>query len=137
MKIRYKIILLFAITMIPILMVLNPFDYGYFPFPWNNMNDPYCWSSFQAFHDEPIDSLALNLHIRNEIAKYGWEYNIPWRGIEIDSGVYSTGIKIDGSWHGVYQLVDGNETQIGINLNDNIKKFDGITEVKSKYGGCA
>jgi hypothetical protein len=137
MKTRYKIIIAVAIVILPIFMILNPFDSGYFPFPWNNMNDTYCWSYFQAYHDEPIDSLALNLHIRNEIAKHGWEINVPWRGIEITSGAYSTEIMVTGSWHGVRQLIDGKETQIGINLIDDIAKFEGITDVKTGTQVCA
>ena len=137
MKTRYKIIIAVAIVILPIFMILNPFDSGYFPFPWNNMNDTYCWSYFQAYHDEPIDSFALNLHIRNEIAKHGWEINVPWRGIEITSGAYSTEIMVTGSWHGVMQFIDGKETQIGINLIDDIAKFEGITDVKTGTQVCA
>ena len=136
MKIRNKIIILVAIIL-PIFMILNPFDSGYFPFPWNNMNDTYCWSYFQAYHDEPIDSLALNFHIRNEIAKHGWEINVPWRAIEITSGSYSTEIMVTGSWHGTTRLIDGKEAQIGINLIDDIAKFEGITDVKSTSQVCA
>ena len=137
MKTRYKIIIAVAIVILPIFMILNPFDSGYFPFPWNNMNDTYCWSYFQAYHYEPMDSFALNLHIRNEIAKHGWEINVPWRGIEITSGAYSTEIMVTGSWHGVMQFIDGKETQIGINLIDDIAKFEGITDVKTGTQVCA
>ena len=137
MKTRYKIVILILLVIAIVFVFSNPFSSGYFPFPWNNMNDTYCWSYFQAFHDEPIDAFALNLHIRNEIAKYGWEINVPWRGIEIDSGANSTGIMVTGSWHGVTQFIDGKETQIGVNLIDDIAKFEGIKEVKSSSQVCA
>jgi len=137
MKTRYKILILVTVMIISILMILNPFYPGYFPFPWNNMNDTYCWSYFQAYHDEPIDTLALNLHIRNEIAKHGWEYNVPWRSIEITSGDYSTEIMVTGSWHGLYQKIDGNLTQVGIILTDDIAKFEGLTDVTSGHQLCA
>ena len=136
MKTRFKIILLVAII-VPIILILNPFDSGYFPFPWNNMNDTYCWSYFQALHNKPIDTLALNFHVRNEIANHGWEFNVPWRGIEITSGVDSTEIMVTGSWHGTTRLIDGKEAQIGLNLIDGIGEFEGITDVKSTFQRCA
>lgn len=137
MKTRYKIIVPSVIVVALIFVMANPILFGYFPFPWNNMNDTYCWSYFQAYHDEPIDAFALNLHIRNEIAKHGWEYNVPWREIKISSGAYSTEIMVTGSWHGVMQLIDGKEVQIGINLVDDIAKFEGLTDVKPSGQRCA
>lgn len=130
MKTRYKI-LIPTVTIIVFLFILTyPFFFGYFPFPWSNINDPYCHSSFQAYHDEPINSLMLNLHIRNEIAKHGWEYNVPWREIEIDSGAYSTGIELAGSWH-------GDQTLKIINMTESIVKFEGITSAKPGGMRCA
>ena len=137
MKTRYKIVILIVLVIATVFIFSNPFSSGYFPFPWNNMNDTYCWSYFQAYHDEPIDALALNIHIRNEIAKHGWEINVPWRAIEITSGVYSTEIMVTGSWHGTTRLIDGKEAQIGINLIDDIAKFEGITDVDSTTQVCA
>ncbi|MCV0367571.1 MAG: hypothetical protein K5798_09975 [Nitrosopumilus sp.] len=93
MKTRYKILIPFAIFSTLLFVLTYPFFFGYFPFPWSNINDPYCHSSFHAYHDDPINPLALNFHLRNEIAKHGWEYNVPWREINIDSGAYSTGIE--------------------------------------------
>lgn len=101
------------------------------------MNDTYCWSYFEAFHDEPINTIALNMHIRNEIAKHGWEYNVPWRDIKITSGAYSTEIMVTGSWHGVTQLIDGKETLIGVLLTEDIAKFEGLTDVKISHQVCA
>jgi len=137
MKTRNKIIILASIVIISILVILNPFYPGYFPFPWNNMNDTYCWSYFQAYHDESVDTLALNFHIRNEIAQHGWEYNVPWRGIEITSKDNFTEIMITGSWDGVYQKINGNLTQVGVILTDDIAKFEGLTDVKSGRKLCA
>ena len=137
MKTRYKIAIFILLVIATVFVFSNPFSSGYFPFPWNNMNDTYCWSYFQALHDEPIDSLALNFHIRNEIAKHGWEINVPWRAIEITSGSYSTEIMVTGSWHGTTRLIDGEEAQIGINLIDDIAKFEGITDVDSTFQVCA
>lgn len=130
MKIRYKILIPIAIVITLLFILVYPFFFGYFPFPWNNINDPYCHSYFHAYHDEPINSLALNLHIRNEIAKYGWEYNVPWREVEIDSGAYSTGITVAGSWH-------GKKIQTIINLTESIVKFDGISSVEPSGMMCA
>jgi hypothetical protein len=137
MKTRYKITILILLVIATVFVLSNPFSSGYFPFPWNNMNDTYCWSYFQALHDEPIDTLALNFHIRNEIAKHGWEINVPWRTIEITSGAYSTEIMVIGSWHGTTRIIDGKEAQIGINLIDDIAKFEGITDVDSTSQRCA
>lgn len=137
MKTRYKLAILSATIFASVFVMANSFSSGYFPFPWNNMNDTYCWSYFQAYHDAPIDTMALNMHIRNEIAKHGWAYNVPWREIKITSGEHSTEIMVTGSWHGVTQFIDGKETQIGIDLTDDIAKFDGLTDVKTGHEVCA
>ncbi len=44
---------------------------------------------------------------------------------------------VTGSWHGTTRIIDGKEAQIGINLIDDIAKFEGITDVKSTYQVCA
>ncbi|MCV0431839.1 hypothetical protein [Nitrosopumilus sp.] len=130
MKTRYKILISTVIIITLLFVLAYPLFFGYFPFPWSNINDPYCHSYFQAYHDEPINSLALNFHIRNEIAKHGWEYNVPWRNIEIDSGAYSTGIGIDGSW-------TGKQTLAIINITESIVKFEGITSAEPSGMMCA
>lgn len=130
MKTRNKILIPIIIIIAFLFILTYPFFFGYFPFPWSNINDPLCHTYFQVYHDEPINSLALNLHIRNEIAKHGWEYNVPWREIEIDSGAYSTGIDIAGSWN-------GDQTLKIITLTESIVNFEGITSAEPGGMRCA
>ncbi len=138
MKARYKITIIVAIMITSIFMILNPFDSGYFPFPWNQENDTYCWSYFMAFHEEPIDKLALNIHIRNQIAQHGAEYDVPWRNIEIkDFDANNLHIMVTGNWHGSYIRVDGNLTLQSIILTDDIAKFEGLMTVEKAEQRCA
>ena len=138
MKARYKITIIVAIMITSIFMILNPFDSGYFPFPWNQENDTYCWSYFMAFHEEPIDKLALNIHIRNQIAQHGAEYDVPWRNIEIkDFDANNLHIMVTGNWHGSYIRVDDNLTLQSIILTDDIAKFEGLMTVEKAEQRCA
>ncbi len=116
----------------------NPFSSGYFPFPWNQENDTYCWSYFMAYHEDHIDKLALNIHIRNQIAQHGAEYDVPWRNIEIkDFDANNLHIMVTGNWQGSYIRVDGNLTLQSIILTDDIAKFEGLMTVEKAEQRCA
>ena len=138
MKARYKIIIIIAIIIPPLVLILNPFSFGYFPFPWSQENDTWCWSYFMAYHEEPVDKLALNVHIRDQIAQHGMEYNVPWRNIEIkDFDAHNLHIMVTGNWHGSYVTVDDKLTLQSVILTDDIAKFEGLKSVEKAEQICA
>ena len=138
MKTRYKIVIPIIIMIAMVFVISNPFSSGYFLFPWNQENDTYCWSYFMAYHEKPIDKLALNIHIRNQIAQHGMEYNVPWRNIEIkDFDADNLLIMVTGNWHGSYVRVDDKLTLQSIILTDDIAKFEGLKTVEKAQQICA
>lgn len=138
MKTRYKIVIPVIIIITIVFVFLNPFASGYFLFPWTQENDTYCWSYFQTYHEESIDTFALNLHIRNEIAKHGIEYNVPWRNIEIkELDAHNLDIMVTGNWHGSYVKVNDKLTLQSIILTDDIAKFEGLKTVEKAQQRCA
>ena len=138
MKTRYKIVIPIIIMIAMVFVFSNPFSPGYFLFPWNQENDTYCWSYFMAYHEEPIDKLALNIHIRNQIAQHGMEYNVPWRNIEIkDFDANNLHIMVTGNWHGSYVTIDDKLTLQSIILTDDIAKFEGLKTVEKAQQICA
>jgi len=91
-----------------------------------------------AYHEGPIDKIALNLHIRNQIAQHGGEYDVPWREIEIkDFDANNLHIMVTGNWHGSYAMVDNNLTLQSIILTDDIAKFKGLKTVEKAQQICA
>ncbi len=60
MKTRYKILIPIAIIIALLFILMYPFFFGYFPFPWSNINDPYCHSYFHAHHDHPTPNSVMN-----------------------------------------------------------------------------
>ena len=90
-----------------------------------------------AYHEEPIDKLALNIHIRNQIAQHGMEYNVPWRNIEIkDFDADNLHIMVTGNWHGSYVTIDDKLTLQSIILTDDIAKFEGLKTVEKAEQIC-
>lgn len=140
MKLQKKIIIILIIGIIiaTVAVFSNTFSSGYFPFPWSQENDTYCWSYFLTYHEKPIDKFALQMHIRDQIAQHGPEFNVPWRNIEIkDFDANSLHIMVTGNWHGSYVLVEDELTLQSIILTDDIAKFEGLEKVERAQQICA
>jgi len=111
---------------------------GYLFFPWSQENDTACWSYFIAYHEEVIDKIALNIHIRTQIAQHNPEFDVPWRNIEIkDFDAQNLHIMVTGNWHGSYVGVDDEMRLQSVILTDDIAKFEGIKSVDKAELICA
>lgn len=111
---------------------------GYLFFPWSQENDTACWSYFIAYHEVSIDKIALNIHIRNQIAQQGSEVNVPWRNIEIkDFDAQNLHIMVTGNWHGSYREENGEMVSQSVILTEDIAKFEGIKSVGKAELICA
>jgi hypothetical protein len=91
-----------------------------------------------AYHEEPIDKIALNIHIRNQIAQHNPEFNVPWRNIEIkDFDAHNLHIMITGNWHGSYSGVNDELRLQSVILTEDIALFEGIVSVDKAELICA
>lgn len=80
-----------------------------------------------AYHEKSIDKFALSMHIRNEIAQHGAEYDVPWRNIEIkDFDAHNLHIMVTGIWYGFYIMVNDKLTLQSIILTHDVVKFEGL-----------
>ena len=119
-------------------MLANATTSGYLFYPWSQENDTACWSYFMAYHEESIDKIALNIHIRNQIAQHGSEFDVPWRNIEIkDFDAHNLHIMVTGNWHGSFIFENGEEILQSVILTEDIAEFEGIKSVERAEMICA
>jgi hypothetical protein len=71
----------------------------YLGYPRISENDKFCFTSWIIYHSIPLEHKEIEKYIREEIAKFGPQYDVSWREIKIkQTSVDSISITVVGSW---------------------------------------